>query len=195
MVGTFNLPDVGEGLTEAEVMSWKVAVGDVVEVNDVVVEIETAKSAVELPIPFAGEVRELLADEGDTLEVGSPLIRIAEAGSPDAPAAPEEDAVAAGQQNAAAEGVPEQGADSSADSSGDSTQQGALVGSGPKADASHRTGPGGGARARQPSGRAAPGWARRRAGQSGGRYSGAHQPSRPSAGPQAGGGAAGAWHR
>lgn len=138
MVGTFNLPDVGEGLTEAEVMSWKVAVGDVVEVNDVVVEIETAKSAVELPIPFAGEVRELLADEGDTLEVGSPLIRIAEAGSLDAPAAPEEDAVAAGQQNAAAEGVPEQGADSSADSSGDSTQQGALVGSGPKADAARR---------------------------------------------------------
>ncbi|MDR8018404.1 2-oxo acid dehydrogenase subunit E2 [Nesterenkonia aerolata] len=86
MVGTFNLPDVGEGLTEAEITSWKVSVGDVVEVNDVVVEIETAKSLVELPIPFAGEVRELLAEEGETLEVGSPLIRIAEAGSDSGPA-------------------------------------------------------------------------------------------------------------
>ena len=71
---TFNLPDPGEGLTEADLVTWRVAVGDVVKVNDMVVEVETAKSLVELPIPFAGTVIELLAAEGDTVEVGSPII-------------------------------------------------------------------------------------------------------------------------
>ena len=70
----FNLPDVGEGLTEAEIVSWKVAVGDQVSVNQIIVEIETAKSLVELPCPFAGVVAELLAAEGDTVEVGKPII-------------------------------------------------------------------------------------------------------------------------
>ena len=56
---TFNLPDVGEGLTEAEIPEWKVAVGDTVAVNDVLCEIETAKSLVELPSPYAGTVAEL----------------------------------------------------------------------------------------------------------------------------------------
>lgn len=70
----FNLPDVGEGLTEAEIVSWKVKVGDRVSVNQVIVEIETAKSLVELPCPFEGVVNELLAQEGDTVEVGKPII-------------------------------------------------------------------------------------------------------------------------
>ena len=70
----FNLPDVGEGLTEAEIVSWKVAVGDQVSVNQIIVEIETAKSLVELPCPFAGVVAELLAAEGETVEVGKPII-------------------------------------------------------------------------------------------------------------------------
>jgi len=70
----FNLPDVGEGLTEAEIVSWKVAVGDQVSVNQIIVEIETAKSLVELPCPFAGVVAELLAAEGQTVEVGKPII-------------------------------------------------------------------------------------------------------------------------
>ena len=65
---TFLLPDVGEGLTEAEIVSWRVAPGDTVDVNDVLVEIETAKSLVELPSPFAGTVGELLVAEGDTVE-------------------------------------------------------------------------------------------------------------------------------
>ncbi|MEU1973137.1 dihydrolipoamide acetyltransferase family protein [Microbacterium sp. NPDC019599] len=73
---TFLLPDVGEGLTEAEIVSWRVAPGDAVAVNDVLVEIETAKSLVELPSPFAGTVGELLATEGDTVNVGSPIITI-----------------------------------------------------------------------------------------------------------------------
>ncbi|HWK77817.1 dihydrolipoamide acetyltransferase family protein [Microbacterium sp.] len=70
----FNLPDVGEGLTEAEIVAWKVAPGDSVAINDVLVEIETAKSLVELPSPYAGIVGELLVGEGTTVEVGSPII-------------------------------------------------------------------------------------------------------------------------
>ena len=64
-VNKFNLPDVGEGLTEAEIVSWKVKPGDTVAINDVLCEIETAKSLVELPSPFAGTVTELLVPEGD----------------------------------------------------------------------------------------------------------------------------------
>ena len=73
---TFPLPDVGEGLTEAEIVSWRVKPGDLVAVNQVVVEIETAKSLVELPSPFSGIVRELLVAEGDTVQVGSPIFSV-----------------------------------------------------------------------------------------------------------------------
>ncbi|BAV86491.1 dihydrolipoamide acetyltransferase component [Rothia aeria] len=73
----FNLPDVGEGLTEAEILAWKVAPGDTVHINDVLVEIETAKSVVELPSPYEGSVEQLLAAEGDTVEVGTPIIAVA----------------------------------------------------------------------------------------------------------------------
>ena len=76
-IAYFDLPDVGEGLTEAEIVSWKVKVGDVVAVNQIIVEIETAKSLVELPCPFAGTVTELLANEGDTVNVGSHIIAVA----------------------------------------------------------------------------------------------------------------------
>jgi pyruvate dehydrogenase E2 component (dihydrolipoamide acetyltransferase) len=79
-VSKFYLPDVGEGLTEAEIVSWKVKPGDVVDINDVLVEIETAKSLVELPSPFAGEVSELLAKEGETVEVGTAIITISTQG-------------------------------------------------------------------------------------------------------------------
>ncbi|USQ80350.1 2-oxo acid dehydrogenase subunit E2 [Ornithinimicrobium faecis] len=72
----FNLPDPGEGLVEADIVTWKVKVGDEVKVNDIVVEIETAKSLVELPIPWAGTVAEILVEEGATVEVGDPIIVI-----------------------------------------------------------------------------------------------------------------------
>lgn len=72
----FPLPDVGEGLTEAEIVQWRVAIGDEVTVDQVLVEIETAKSLVELPSPFAGTVTGLLVSEGDTVEVGKPIIRV-----------------------------------------------------------------------------------------------------------------------
>ncbi|HRK45318.1 MAG TPA: 2-oxo acid dehydrogenase subunit E2, partial [Nocardioides sp.] len=78
----YLLPDVGEGLTEAEIVSWKVKVGDTVEINDIVCEIETAKSIVELPSPFAGVVSAILAPEGETIPVGTPIIAIGDAAAP-----------------------------------------------------------------------------------------------------------------
>jgi len=72
----YLLPDVGEGLTEAEIVSWKVKVGDVIAVNDIVVEIETAKSLVELPSPYAGTVTAILVEEGTTVAVGTPIIAV-----------------------------------------------------------------------------------------------------------------------
>jgi len=76
---TFHLPDVGEGLTEAEIVSWHVSPGDTVAINDVLVEIETAKSLVELPSPFEGVVGDLLCGEGDTVDVGAAIITIEDA--------------------------------------------------------------------------------------------------------------------
>ncbi|WP_372735093.1 dihydrolipoamide acetyltransferase family protein [Nocardioides sp.] len=72
----YLLPDVGEGLTEAEIVAWKVKVGDVIAVNDIVVEIETAKSIVELPSPYAGTVTAILVDEGEMVAVGTPIIAV-----------------------------------------------------------------------------------------------------------------------
>ncbi|GAA1744523.1 dihydrolipoamide acetyltransferase family protein [Aeromicrobium alkaliterrae] len=77
---------MGEGLTEAEIVTWHVAVGDVVAVNDVLVDIETAKSVVELPSPFAGTVTELLVEPGLTVPVGTPIVTIVDASVTDAPA-------------------------------------------------------------------------------------------------------------
>ncbi|MGL5826690.1 MAG: dihydrolipoamide acetyltransferase family protein [Nocardioides sp.] len=76
----YLLPDVGEGLTEADIVRWRVAVGDTVAINDIVVEIETAKSLVELPSPFPGVVRALLVSEGQTVPVGTAIIEIDEPG-------------------------------------------------------------------------------------------------------------------
>ena len=88
----FRLPDVGEGLTEADILTWSVQVGDVVEVNQILVEIETAKAAVELPSPYAGVVAELHAQPGETVEVGRPIITIdtGEQDTEPAPAPPAE---------------------------------------------------------------------------------------------------------
>ena len=83
----YLLPDVGEGLTEAEIVSWRVKEGDVVEINDIVVEIETAKSLVELPSPYAGTVTALLVGEGETVPVGTPIISIGDPSAAPAPAA------------------------------------------------------------------------------------------------------------
>ncbi|MDR2454780.1 MAG: hypothetical protein LBD51_09740, partial [Bifidobacteriaceae bacterium] len=73
---TFALPDPGEGLTEAEITRWLVAAGDRVAVNQPVVEIETAKSVVELPSPFDGVVEAIAAAEGVTVPVGQVILAV-----------------------------------------------------------------------------------------------------------------------
>ena len=87
-VRRFLLPDLGEGLTDAEIVAWHVAAGDQVELNQVLVEVETEKAVVELPSPYAGTVVELLAAPGDTVAVGAPIVAIdaggADAGASDA---------------------------------------------------------------------------------------------------------------
>jgi 2-oxoisovalerate dehydrogenase E2 component (dihydrolipoyl transacylase) len=106
----FKLPDVGEGLTEADIVKWLVQPGDAITINQIIVEIETAKALVELPSPYEGVVQDLLVPEGETADVGTPIISVnvgAEAaddglptGAPEPPAeispAPEEGAVEPG---------------------------------------------------------------------------------------------------
>ncbi|MDQ0674844.1 2-oxoisovalerate dehydrogenase E2 component (dihydrolipoyl transacylase) [Pseudarthrobacter siccitolerans] len=134
----FNLPDVGEGLTEAEIVSWKVKAGDAVAINDVLCEIETAKSIVELPSPFAGTVSELLVPEGVTIDVGTAIISVSDevAGDPtpaDVPALEMPVQPMYGK-------LPESdgGTTDSAAVTDSSLAGGPLVGSGPKADAVKR---------------------------------------------------------
>ncbi|MFI7166497.1 dihydrolipoamide acetyltransferase family protein [Rhodococcus erythropolis] len=75
-VKTFLLPDLGEGLTDAELLTWMVEIGDTVALNQIIAEVETAKASVELPSPYAGTVVALHASEGTTVDVGSPFIDI-----------------------------------------------------------------------------------------------------------------------
>jgi len=130
----FNLPDVGEGLTEAEIVSWKVKPGDAVAINDVLCEIETAKSLVELPSPFAGTVTELLVPEGVTVDVGTAIISVSDTMSGDpTPADAPLPAVQATEPALMYGKLP---ADGEAADGG--LAAGPLVGSGPKADAVKR---------------------------------------------------------
>ena len=142
-VNKFNLPDVGEGLTEAEIVSWNVKPGDTVAINDILCEIETAKSLVELPSPFAGTVTELLVPVGVTVDVGTPIISVsdtvsgdptpADVPAPAVPAAPVADAPPA---DAPMYGnLPEDDVEAPAAAG---SAAGPLVGSGPKADAVKR---------------------------------------------------------
>lgn len=136
-VNKFNLPDVGEGLTEAEIVSWKVKAGDTVAVNDILCEIETAKSIVELPSPYAGTVAELLVAEGVTVDVGTPIISVADAGAPTAPAPAATAAPAP--EPAPMYGTLTPGGDAEPAAEADGRPAGGpLVGSGPKADAVKR---------------------------------------------------------
>ncbi len=138
----FNLPDVGEGLTEAEIVSWKVKPGDAVAINDVLCEIETAKSIVELPSPFAGTVTELLVPEGVTIDVGTAIISVsddvagdptpADARAPETPVQPLYGKLPA--DNASFDA----GTTDSAPVTESALAGGPLVGSGPKADAVKR---------------------------------------------------------
>ncbi|MBD0293444.1 MAG: 2-oxo acid dehydrogenase subunit E2 [Jiangellaceae bacterium] len=135
-VSQFKLPDVGEGLTEAEIVAWKVKEGDTVKVNDVVVEIETAKSLVELPSPYAGVVDKLLVPEGATVPVGTPIIAVrTDADAADQPAAPGEPAGAGVVGGPSEDMVP---APQPREQGEDGGQQQVLVGYGPRASVSRR---------------------------------------------------------
>ncbi|MEV0230881.1 dihydrolipoamide acetyltransferase family protein [Nonomuraea sp. NPDC050786] len=128
----FKLPDVGEGLIEAEIVRWHVKAGDAVKVKQIVVEIETAKSIVELPIPWDGTVAELLADEGQTVDVGVPIIAVDTSEPSDMAQAAAEDMV----PNPPAEGAVEPGAHGSP--APKEERQAVLVGYGVKTDATKR---------------------------------------------------------
>jgi 2-oxoisovalerate dehydrogenase E2 component (dihydrolipoyl transacylase) len=147
----YKLPDVGEGLTEAEIVTWKVKVGDVIKVNDVVVEIETAKSLVELPSPYAGTVQALHVPEGETVAVGTPIISIGEgAAATEPPAEPVTPASESDPYLGMAEkaGAKEQAAqiDMSNPAATGGGENQTLVGYGPRASAAQRRPRRGGAR-------------------------------------------------
>jgi 2-oxoisovalerate dehydrogenase E2 component (dihydrolipoyl transacylase) len=74
MIKEFRLPDLGEGLTESEIVAWKVGVGDTVSLNQIIAEVETAKAVVELPSPFAGVITALHEQPGTVVEVGKPIV-------------------------------------------------------------------------------------------------------------------------
>ena len=99
MIAEFRLPDLGEGLTEAEVVQWLVAPGDVVTLNQTLAEVETAKAVVELPSPYEGTVSTLHAEAGETIAVGAPLIAFDVEGAEEAPAPTAEPAVEKAQPN------------------------------------------------------------------------------------------------
>lgn len=106
-VRTFLLPDLGEGLTEGELVSWLVAVGETIVVDQPVAEVETAKSVVEVPSPFGGVVATLHGDAGAVIDVGSPLISVDEGGS----SAPAEAGSGGADKTAAAPGTAPGGAE------------------------------------------------------------------------------------
>ena len=127
MLREFKLPDVGEGLTEADILAWHVKPGEAVEDGQIIVEIETAKAVVELPCPWDGTVARLLAEEGQTVEVGVPIIAV-EVGAPDSaerapvPAPVPAESTAPAESTEPAESVPDDEApeeESPAEPSGD----------------------------------------------------------------------------
>ena len=73
-MSTFNLPDLGEGLAEAEIVRWHVKVGDAVKVDQPMVAVETAKAVVEVPSPFTGRIKALHGNPGDVVATGAPLV-------------------------------------------------------------------------------------------------------------------------
>jgi 2-oxoisovalerate dehydrogenase E2 component (dihydrolipoyl transacylase) len=131
----FRLPDVGEGLTEADIVSWHVKPGDTVTINQVLVEIETAKAVVELPSPYAGTVAALLVSEGQTVDVGIPIITIDVPVAGDASAA---DATPAETKAAEAAAEPEPQPPAQASAPAPPARQPVLVGYGVKPGSTSR---------------------------------------------------------
>ncbi|HZA73442.1 MAG TPA: dihydrolipoamide acetyltransferase family protein [Propionibacteriaceae bacterium] len=125
----FRLPDPGEGLVEADIVTWRVAVGDTVALNDIVVEVETSKSLVELPSPYAGTVRELLVAEGDTVDVGAPIIAIDDGQGTSAEMSPRQDDMVPNVPETQVDAVAD---DSVTDGGAPAGRVSVLVGYGPK---------------------------------------------------------------
>jgi 2-oxoisovalerate dehydrogenase E2 component (dihydrolipoyl transacylase) len=123
---TFLLPDLGEGLTESEVVAWRVAEGDTVELNQPLADIETAKAVVELPSPYEGTIAKLHAAEGETVNVGAPLIDFDLGGDESSEASPQEQA-APQQQSAAAQQSTPASAQTTADAPGPVGQEPDVV--------------------------------------------------------------------
>src|SRR5688572_13646832 len=133
-INQFPLPDLGEGLTEGEILKWLVAEGDVIELNQPIVEVETAKAAVEIPAKWAGTVVKIFVPEGTVVEVGSPIISI-DTGGPSAPVADDMSQGAAAQAEKAA------GEEATGGLIGETTASGrtaVLVGYGPRVTAAKR---------------------------------------------------------
>ncbi|HXD29135.1 MAG TPA: dihydrolipoamide acetyltransferase family protein [Arthrobacter sp.] len=97
-IKVFLLPDLGEGLTEADLVNWLVAEGDTIAVDQPIAEVETAKSLVEVPSPFAGTVHQLHGAPGDTVDVGKPLVSVEDGAASGTPAPPAAASPAAGEQ-------------------------------------------------------------------------------------------------
>ncbi len=129
----FRLPDPGEGLVEADIVTWRVGVGDTVQLNDILVEVETSKSLVELPSPYAGTVSELLVAEGETVDVGTPIVAIDD-GLDSEPAGTEPSPL----QEDLVPDVPEPGGDGGNSEEETATRVAVLVGYGPKTTEARR---------------------------------------------------------
>ncbi|WP_018221793.1 dihydrolipoamide acetyltransferase family protein [Salinispora pacifica] len=137
-VKEFNLPDLGEGLTEGEILSWLVKVGDTIELNQPIVEVETAKAAVEIPAKWAGRVQSIFQAEGATVEVGTPIIAIdtdPTAGPLETPEPTDDAAKASSAAGEPAKGSAESGQNGDAASGGRTP---VLVGYGPRTTAAKR---------------------------------------------------------
>ncbi|WP_027660547.1 dihydrolipoamide acetyltransferase family protein [Salinispora fenicalii] len=137
-VKEFNLPDLGEGLTEGEILSWLVKVGDTIELNQPIVEVETAKAAVEIPAKWAGRVQSIFHAEGSTVEVGTPIIAIdtdPTAGPLETPAPTGDVAKASSAAGEAAKAAADSGQSGDAASGGRTP---VLVGYGPRTTAAKR---------------------------------------------------------
>jgi pyruvate dehydrogenase E2 component (dihydrolipoamide acetyltransferase) len=129
----FRLPDVGEGLTEADIVSWRVQPGDTVIVNQIIVDIETAKAVVELPSPYAGVVAALLVPEGETVDVGTPIIAVDVPGPAGGGSAAVPPAAPAGTGTAPAAGqAPEAGQPPAAGPPGGTVDPAAIAAAGPR---------------------------------------------------------------
>jgi 2-oxoisovalerate dehydrogenase E2 component (dihydrolipoyl transacylase) len=133
----FPLSDTAEGLTEAEILDWRVKPGDEVTVNQIVVEVETAKAAVELPIPWAGVVTELLVEPGQTVEVGAPILTV-DVDPGGAPAAPSAGTTASNGSGAAPAPAPAPAEESPAETAPAEEEMKPLVGYGSKAVSAKR---------------------------------------------------------